>query len=111
MVHASIFSAEDSVSLATWLLEEISRGHIPVWPSTPRYAARIVEGMAVLHGTRRGEVMAALPTAPPSSVLDWDDLLAPVRRLDAGFSRTCEDQSPAFSSAAFSTVARASLSS
>jgi len=109
MVHHPIFSADDSVSLASWLLEEISRGHMPVWPSTPRYAARIVEGMAFLHGTRREEVMAALSTVPWSAVLDWDRLLAPVRALDAGSAGIA--QLSASSSPAFSTFALASLSS
>lgn len=81
-----MFSAEDPVSLAAWLLEEISRGLVPVWPSTPRYAARIVDGLVELHRTRAHDVMTALPTAPHGSVLDWQALFAPLHGLDAARS-------------------------
>ncbi len=77
------FSAEDPTSLAGWLLEEISRGMVPVWPSTRPYAERMVEGLCRLHSTRRREVMTAVGIAPDASPLDWMTLLSPVVVMDA----------------------------
>lgn len=83
MTAFPIFSRDDPVSLATWLLEEVSRGLLPVWPSTQLFAVRIVAGLTSLHAVRRSEVMNALPTAPESAVVDWDMLLAPLYAMDA----------------------------
>lgn len=82
MTPMPFFSAEDPVSLAGWLLEEISRGMIPVWPSTRPYAERMAEGLAMLHPTRRREVMEAVEVAPDVSHLDWSSLLAPILIMD-----------------------------
>lgn len=83
------FSAEDPASLAGWLLEEISRGMHPVWPTTRRYAERMVQGLSMLHATRRDDVMCAIRAAPEHGHLDWPSLLDPIVAMDASGRSAC----------------------
>lgn len=65
-------------ALAGTLLDEIERGMMPVWPTTDRYASRMVEGLTELRRTRPGEVYRAVVLAPVDTRIDWDGLLRTV---------------------------------
>jgi hypothetical protein len=76
--RAGSFGSDDPASLASWLLDEISRGMVPVWPSTRRCADRIAVGLGALREGRRLEVDRAVSLAPTGGSLDWSELLAAV---------------------------------
>lgn len=65
-------------SLAARLLDEIGRGMIPVWPSTERYADRLLEGLMELRNTRGREVYRAVVLAPRDTQIDWREQLRPL---------------------------------
>lgn len=66
------------VALATRLLDEIGQGMLPVWPSTERYADRLLEGLMELRGTRGREVYRAVVLAPRDTQIDWRERLRPL---------------------------------
>jgi len=59
------------LALARRLLDDIERGLLPVWPTTDRYADRMVEGLEQISVTRRTEVLRAIMLAPENAVIDW----------------------------------------
>ena len=64
--------------LAGHLLTEISKGQVPVYPTTERIAERLVTGLVALQETRPLEVHRAVLLAPRDGNLDWPDLMRPV---------------------------------
>jgi hypothetical protein len=62
-------------ALAGCLLDEIERGMVPVWPTTERYADRLVDGLIELRGTREREVHRAVLLAPLDTQIDWPERL------------------------------------
>lgn len=66
----SLGNAEPA-ALAGRLLDEIEGGMVPVWPSTERYADRLVRGLEILQTTRGPSVLRAVVDAPRDTVLDW----------------------------------------
>jgi len=67
------------LALARQLLDDIERGLLPVWPSTERYADRMVEGLEQISATRRTEVLRAVMLAPEHAVIDWRSRLDTLR--------------------------------
>ena len=65
-------------ALAARLLDEIARGMMPVWPTTERYADRLVEGLMELRDTRGREVYRAVVMAPENCAIDWRERLKPL---------------------------------
>lgn len=68
----------DPIDLAGQLLDEIERGHVPVWPTTVRYAERLVHGLEALLETRGRDVVRAVALAPVGTPLDWPSRLKPL---------------------------------
>lgn len=74
----SIFGNDSPRGLAVQLLSEIDRGLKPVYPSTPRHAARLVEGLAAMWDERPDDVTRAVLLAPRDGALDWRELMTPL---------------------------------
>jgi hypothetical protein len=66
------------VRMATHLLDEIAWGMKPVWPTTERYADRLVEGLRALRETRGVEVVRAIVNAPDDAAIEWRRRLRPL---------------------------------
>lgn len=76
MMLIAPFGDTRPIALANRLLDERARGMVPVWPTTDRYADRLVEGLEELLETRGTEVFAAIATAPTETTLDWPERLS-----------------------------------
>ena len=75
-----IAQAATPTGLASRLLDEIAGGMVPVWPTTERYADRLVEGFETLMERRGPEVIRAILQAPSDGPLVWSRILAPLTR-------------------------------
>lgn len=64
--------------MAARLLDEIAWGMKPVWPTTERYADRLVEGLLTLCETRGVEVVRAVISAPDDATIEWRLRLRPL---------------------------------
>jgi len=80
MMLSSPFGDLRPVPFASRLLDERARGMVPVWPTTERYADRLVEGLEALRETRGPEVFAAIADAPKDTNLDWPARLSALIR-------------------------------